>query len=313
VRFLLTGASGYLAHALALMLVGEGRTVVLASRGPLSPENKVPGCQEVRIDYSSEVSIKKALVDIDVVIHCAGLNASDSATDPDLAFKVNSENTKVLIEHAIGSVACFVYISTIHVYSSNLRGLITEASSTTNAHPYATSHLSGERHVQNNSHFFPEGAFSIRLANTFGVPIEAKSTGWNLVINQLCQQAVRNQQITLNSDPSTERNFIPISSAIQEIKTLIDDKSRPKNVNTFNIGSAQNYNLGQVALIISEVFFKLFSSKLVLNFQHSNYNQRNQFNFSSLFTTFDNYDIEEEIAALLISTELLRPKGLLDE
>ena len=196
-RYLLTGASGYLAQAFASTLKESGKDVVLASRAPISKENRLAGCEEVLIDYMDTESIRSAIQDVNTVIHCAGLNASESLANPGLAERVNSENTKNILEKSIGIVDCFVYISTIHVYSSKLSGEIHEDTKTTNQHPYATSHLHGEYQVQKNATYFAKGAFSVRLANTVGVPIGVRSPGWDLVINDLCNQAIQNQKIVL--------------------------------------------------------------------------------------------------------------------
>ena len=39
---------------------------------------EIPGCRNIQIDFADDCSISSALDDIDVVIHCAGINASDS-------------------------------------------------------------------------------------------------------------------------------------------------------------------------------------------------------------------------------------------
>jgi UDP-glucose 4-epimerase len=308
-RYLLTGASGYLAQAFALKLKEFGEEVVLASRTPLAGSRRVSGCKEVLIDYTDPRSIRNAVGGVDTVIHCAGLNAFESAENPDLAETVNSKNTQLIVENSIGLVDCFVYISTIHVYDSDLSGVITESTKPTNSHPYAISHLHGEEHVQRYSQNFPKGAFSIRLANTFGVPIGETSLGWNLVINDLCRQAVQNQKIVLKSNPTTIRNFIPISRATQSIYQIVNDYSTSNRISHFNLGANQNLSLGEVVSIITREYLKLFGSRIEVDYEKNTHSDKQDFSFNSNYLIFKNISFEEEVSKLLIRAYELRPRG----
>jgi UDP-glucose 4-epimerase len=308
-RYLLTGASGYLAQAFASTLKDSGEDVVLASRAPISKENKLAGCEEVLINYTDAESIRSAIQGVNTIIHCAGLNAIESIADPELAERVNSENTRMLIEKSIGIVDCFVYISTIHVYSSKLSGEIDENTKTTNPHPYATSHLHGEHQVQRNASFFAKGAFSIRLANTFGVPISENSLGWDLVINELCKQAIQNQKIVLRSDPNTVRNFIPVSGATQSILGVINEYSISSQISHFNLGSNRNLTLGDVVSLIAHEYYKKFGSRIEVIYEFKEVCEKVEFRFKSEHLDFAAVEFNEEISGLLQRAYELKTKG----
>ena len=82
---------------------------------------------------------------VDVVIHTAGMNAQECASDPEQALAFNGTVTADLVSSAVKQgVQKFIYLSTAHVYKEPLVGTISESSQTTNTHPYATSHLAGE-------------------------------------------------------------------------------------------------------------------------------------------------------------------------
>jgi UDP-glucose 4-epimerase len=298
-RYLLTGASGYLAQAFASTLKDSGEDVVLASRAPISKENKLAGCEEVLIDYTDSESIRSAIQGVNTVIHCAGLNASESLANPELAERVNSENTRNIIEKSIGIVDCFVYISTIHVYSAKLSGEINEDTETTNQHPYAISHLHGEYQVQRNAARFKKGALSVRLANTFGVPIGENSLGWDLVVNDLCRQAIQNQKIVLRSDPNIVRNFIPISRATQSILGFINGYSMSSRISHFNLGANCNLSLGHVVSMIADEYFKKFGTRIEVVCENQEYAEKLDFRFKSDYLIFETIKFDEEISKVL--------------
>lgn len=310
-RYLLTGASGYLAQAFASMLVESGKDVVLASRAPISKENKLTGCEEVIIDYMDTESIRSAIQGVNTIIHCAGLNARESMINPGLAKRVNTENTRNIIEKSIGIVDCFVYISTIHVYSSKLSGEIHEDTNATNKHPYATSHLNGEYHVQRNAAHFSKGAFSVRLANTFGAPIGEKSPGWKLVINDLCKQAIQDQKIVLRSDPNIVRNFIPISRATRSILEIINEYSMSSRISHFNLGANRNLSLGEIVLMIAHEYFKKFGTRIEVVYENEGYIEKLDFNFKSDYLVFETMKFDEEISKVLLRALELKTRKTL--
>lgn len=310
-RFLITGGSGYLAQALAEHLVSLGEEVLLASRQGDNQRHKVAGCSYIVIDYLQTSKLGNVLEGIDVVIHCAGLNAAESSKNPQLAEEVNTRYTEWLVNQSVGLVKSFIYISTIHVYSSKLSGEIDELTETNNQHPYALSHLNGEKALLMRVSEFPNGAFSIRLANTFGLPIEPSSTGWDLVINELCKQAILNHKITLRSDPNTERNFIPLASAVERIVQLIFYTSRDLTIGTYNLGAISNKSLREVTTLIKNICLNMFDLDIQVNFPVTPTTSDTHFVFKSLNINFDNYDLEDSITKLLSHTKVYHEKGLL--
>jgi UDP-glucose 4-epimerase len=309
-HFLVTGGSGYLAQALGHFLITQNETVTLASRNAITNLMEIPGCRNIQIDFADDCSISSALDDIDVVIHCAGINAYDSLKNPTLAEQVNSKNTLRIIEQAQGRVKTFVYISTIHVYSDNLRGEITESSKTVNEHPYALSHLNGEMHVRKFAHLFPEGAFSVRLANTFGIPINTESSGWDLVINNLCRQAVQKNKIQLNSNPLIARNFLPIDIASAGIYELILKRDVYKSIQVFNLGADKNMTLGEVSILISKACLELFGLNIKPEYPNpTNILQDDSFKFTSMYIQFKSVDIFDAIRNLLREIQIMNING----
>jgi UDP-glucose 4-epimerase len=236
-----------------------------------------------------------------LVIHAAGLDAASSAKNPSLANLVNSDYTNRMAQiSANAGVERFVYISTAHVYRSPLIGKVDELTPLTNPHPYAASHANGELALQRLADSFPAGAFSIRLANTFGIPISKVSSGWKLAINELCKSAIKESKLLLRSDPNLIRNFIPIKNAAEEIVRYSANFSEVPRISSINIGDRYSRTLREVVLTIQKEAKELFKLDIELNVQRT-VAETESFEFTSLHHRMNAYDFDLAIRELLSS------------
>jgi len=244
---LITGGFGFLGGRLGQYL-SENYNVILGSRSDQSKPNWLSIAKTLKIDWDDETSLNDACNLVDIVIHASGLNAQECSSDPEKALLVNGVYTQNLVKAAINqSVKKFIYLSTAHVYSDNLLGVITEDTPTTNSHPYATSHVAGENAVLlaiKQEHV--EGAV-VRIANAFGRPVSKHVNCWMLLVHDLCKQAVVQGSLTLNSDSSIVRNFVTIEDFCAAIELLIEGSNTS---NIINIGSKKAHTIGEMAIKI---------------------------------------------------------------
>jgi len=111
-KILLTGSSGFIGQALARRLLAEGHRLRLPVRSPLpwQSENAIVfdfDGLEAPTDWSA------ALVGIDVVVHCAGLTASDQLAE---YRRCNVEGSVRLASQAARAGARrFIFVSTVEV------------------------------------------------------------------------------------------------------------------------------------------------------------------------------------------------------
>lgn len=146
---LVTGASGFIGHALLHELVRSGRRVCALSRRALpSPWcASAPGVHAVVADLEQPATLPRALDGVDTVVHLAG---ALGGTDPGRLRAVNvtgSRNLAVAARQA--GVRTFVHVSSAAVYGER-HGLVLlgEADETAPASPYGQSKLDGERAVR---------------------------------------------------------------------------------------------------------------------------------------------------------------------
>jgi UDP-glucose 4-epimerase len=244
VNVLITGGFGFLGGRLGQYLFKD-YNIILGSRFSQDTPNWLSEAEVVEIDWDSEASLNDACNLVDIVIHASGLNAQECVSDSERALLVNGIYTQNLVKAAINqSVKKFIYLSTAHVYSDNLLGVIAEDTPTKNTHSYAISHVVGENAVLLAvRQEYIEGAV-VRIANAFGRPVSKDVNCWMLLVNDLCKQAVVEKSLTLNGDSKIVRDFVTIRDFCSAIRFLIEDNNTS---NIVNIGSGKSHTIGEMA------------------------------------------------------------------
>ena len=186
----------------------------------------------------------------DVVIHSAGMNAKDCIANPEGAIGFNGEETGNFVRaSARAGVKKFIFLSTVHVYSSPLIGNYTEKDTATNLHPYAYSNLIGEAKViEETIKANKTKGIILRLSNAVGSPIHKKVNCWDLVVNDLCKQVIENSKIKILSRPNIERDFFPIIFLEKTIHKFLFEEDIHENI--FNFCSSKSMTLKQIAELV---------------------------------------------------------------
>ena len=250
-------------------------------------------------DWDNLDLLNSACKNVNIIVHSAGMNASDCVKNPTEAFKINAVATGNLVKAAIrNKVQKIIYFSTAHVYKERFYGDINEATSISNLHPYATSHVAGEsilRWFHKNNEI---DVIVLRMSNAYGYPVNNNKSCWNLFVNNLCKQVVETGTMVVHSDPSQQRNFLPVSSVCNVVEHFICSGNR-QNIPVYNLGSLTTNTLLEMATIIQS------RCEVVLNFKPiikcSSFNdivQRKNLEFSidkllAQGLTFDSNNFEE--------------------
>ena len=242
---LITGGFGFLGGRLGQYLSCD-YNVILGSRSDQYAPDWLPLSKTIKNDWESERSLFNACESVDIIIHTSGLNAQECSNDPEKALLVNGTYTQRLIDAAVKQgVKKIIYLSTAHVYSNNLTGVIAEDMLATNDHPYATSHTIGEEAVLSAASQGNTDGVVVRIANTFGRPASIDVNCWMLLVNDLCRQAVVEKSLTLYGDSEIVRDFVTIDDFCSTIEFLIGDENASGNI--VNIGSGESYTVGDMA------------------------------------------------------------------
>jgi UDP-glucose 4-epimerase len=251
---LLTGGfgniGGRVSSAMSDLQIGE---IKLSSRQYRTAPSWAPTALPVHLDLLSTTSVIAALQDVAQVVHLASMNDIDCAADPKLASQINVTGTKVLLESAISQgVSRFIYFSTIQVYGSPLDGHISENSHTNPVHPYGATHLSAENLVINAHQAGLIEGIVLRCSNGFGVPMDPEVRIWQILVNDLCKQAVLTEKLVLKSDGSQLRNFIPLEDVCRGIIHSLSMSLSANETPIFNLGSSHSCSVLDMAQLIAQ-------------------------------------------------------------
>tara|TARA_B100000886_G_scaffold339584_1_gene305517 strand:- start:1755 stop:2684 length:930 start_codon:yes stop_codon:yes gene_type:complete len=286
-RVLITGGFGFLGGRLGKYLSTLGYEVILGSRKKRIKPKWVKKGSTVQLEWENHDSLLKICEGVDIVVHAAGLNALESKLDPKLAFKVNGDFTKSLFLAAEScGVKKFIFISTAHVYKPNIEGLIHENSLTTNKHPYAESNVLGENLILSSKNKEIEKVV-IRLSNSFGAPERKEADCWNLVINNLCKEAVEKKSLTINGPSDNYRNFITMTDVCCAIEFLIKENKIFNSI-IFNLGD-RTKSIYEMALLINRCLKEVLNIDVPI-IEKGEYSPR-------------------ELKSLKFSSELIKSKG----
>ena len=250
---LLTGGFGNLGGRIAAALHDHGYwDIRLASRSHTSAPAWAPLADVMHLDVLDAADVARSCRGVTAVVHLAALNDRQAAHDPELAEAVSGRGTDALVSAALeNDVQRFIFMSTAHVYSSPLHGVITESTPTTNQHPYATSHISGERAVAERHDKERFLGIRVRCANGFGYPMSPDVDIWHTLVYDLCKQVVATQRITLRSSGLQQRNFIPVSDICAAILHFLQLDAAEVSDGLFNLGGSSSTTVLEMATVVA--------------------------------------------------------------
>jgi UDP-glucose 4-epimerase len=253
-RTLITGGFGYLGGRFAqFRAAASADELRLGSRRRAEAPAWLPDAMPVQTQWDCPTSLEEACAGMDAVVHAAGMNASDCASDPVGALEVNAVAVARMLRAAVKQgVKRFLYVSTAHVYASPLAGLITEETPPASLHPYATSHRAGEDVVRAAHQRGDIEGIVVRLSNAYGAPADSGANCWMLLINDLCRQAATTRAMTLRSAGLQRRNFIPITDACRAIDALLNAPQENVPAVVINVGGDWSPTVWEAASLVQE-------------------------------------------------------------
>ncbi|MFW5921429.1 MAG: NAD-dependent epimerase/dehydratase family protein, partial [Polyangiales bacterium] len=119
-RALVTGATGFLGGHVVDALGARGHeTRVLARATSRTEDLEARGLEVVRASFDDAESLRRALRDVDVVVHAAG---GGIAKDVAALYRANTRSTRALLEAAPSSLRRFVLVSSIAAHGPSAEG-----------------------------------------------------------------------------------------------------------------------------------------------------------------------------------------------
>jgi nucleoside-diphosphate-sugar epimerase len=252
-KYLVTGAAGFVGSAITSELISKGEDVVAidAFLGGLYPiEEKLIRAQKLSSDLGVQVSsqnLNDGLViekDVDVVIHSAAMpGLAYSWENPD-DYIWNNELATLNLVKSINQAKTprFVFISTSSVYGKVAVG--DERSVPQPVSPYGATKLAAEKMI--GLVLSSETSFSIaRLYSVYGPGQRS-----DMAYNRFIYSALRDEEITIFGDGSQSRSNTFIDDAVDGVLLTVE-KGADRDI--YNIGGGETVQLNSAVETIFDL------------------------------------------------------------
>lgn len=252
-RFLITGAAGFLGSALANRLVREDNIVRgLDDLSTGDPAALLPEIHLTRGDINDRPKLWTLLQDVDCVYHLAArVSVPESILYPREYNQVNVGGTVTLMEamRDVG-VRRVVLISSGAVYGEQTTQPLKENLVPDPRSPYAVSKLSAEYYVRTIGMLWGIETVALRVFNAYGPgqhlpPVHAP------VIPYFLRQACHNGTIVVHGDGSQTRDYVYLDDAVN---AMVAASTAPGiNQKVINIGSGTETNIRELVNLVIDV------------------------------------------------------------
>lgn len=252
-RYLITGAAGFLGTALANQLIHQGhyvRGVDDLSTG--DPSNLSSEIIFTRGDVNDRPKLWTLLQDIDCVYHLAArVMVPESVLYPREYNHVNVGGTVTLMEamRDVG-VRRVVFASSGAIYGNQQQQPVTETSTPNPRSPYAVSKLSAEYYTHTIGSLWGIETVCLRIFNAYG-PGQQMPAAHPPVIPHFFKQAHQNGTLVIHGDGNQTRDYIFVDDVVQALTA----SSTAEGINrlTINIGSGVETSIRELAKQVIDI------------------------------------------------------------
>ena len=229
-KFLITGARGFLGSRFATLLRERGHAVEALSR-PGSAERARLDEYEVETLDAGSPDVRRLVAGCDAVLHLAGVpDPARAAADPARAVRENAGATLNLLEACLEHGAGLVYPSTVR------------AARVPPPDAYALSKRLGELACE--LHRAP--AVVLRLTSVFG-PGQVAWEGATGAIAAFAARALEGTPIVISGDAERTRDFVYVDDVVAAVETIVAERRFDA---TFVLSSGVTTSLREAAELV---------------------------------------------------------------
>lgn len=251
-RYLITGAAGFLGAALSNRLAKQGHTV----RGvdDLSTGDPAALSEDVhftRGDVNDRPKLWTLLQDVDCVYHLAArVLVPESVLYPREYNQVNVAGTVSLMEamRDVG-VRRVVFISSGAVYGNQAQQPVREDARPDPRSPYAVSKLAAEFYVNTIGRLWGIETVCLRVFNAYG-PGQQLPPVYTPVIPNFLRQAILEGTIIIHGEGNQTRDYVYKDDVV---RAMVAAATAPDiNQLTINVGSGRDVSVRDLARLVLE-------------------------------------------------------------
>ncbi len=213
-RFLVTGATGFLGSRFATLLTERGHDVVGVARSDRKPRAVTPPVPLHAGDAGDEAT-REAVGGRDAVLHFAGVpDPGGARRDPVRAIRENVATTVGLLDACARDGRCGL------VYPSTVRAAVDPPPDA-----YALSKRLGEEACRLHA----ATTAVVRLTSVFG-PGQVAWEGATGAIASFAARALADEPIVIPGDPLRTRDFLYVDDAVVAVETLVAERDANESV-----------------------------------------------------------------------------------
>jgi nucleoside-diphosphate-sugar epimerase len=256
-RFLVTGAAGFIGSHLVERLLCDGHTVVaLDDFSTGRRENLAPFIDRVELIEASITDLdacQRAARNADFVLHQAALGSVPrSVVDPAGTHDVNATGTlNMLIAAREAGVRRFVYAGSSSAYGDTPELPKREDMLARPRSPYAVAKLAGEQYLAAFHTTYGLETITLRYFNVFG-PRQDPSSQYAAVIPKFITAALHNEAPTIFGDGEQTRDFTYVTNVVDANLRACEAPSNAAG-QVFNIGGGRQMSLNELWRRIREL------------------------------------------------------------
>jgi UDP-glucose 4-epimerase len=246
-KFLITGAAGFLGSALANQLAREGHLVRgLDDLSTGDPSSLTPEVAFTRGDINDRPKLWTLMQDVQCVYHLAArVLVPESLLYPREYNQVNGGGTVTLMEamRDVG-VRRVVFISSGAIYGNQANQPVAESATPEPRSPYAVSKLAAEYYVRTIGQLWGIETVVLRVFNAYGPgqhlpPVHAP------VIPAFLRQARLNGTLVVHSDGQQSRDYVYLDDVVSGMSAAASIPAA--NGQIINIGSGKETTVRELA------------------------------------------------------------------
>jgi len=263
--YLVTGGAGFIGSNIVEELLKRGQSVRVLDNFITGSKKNLEFVKNYKLqttnykliegDIRSKADCRKALKDVDYVIHQAAMRSvPKSVDDPFLTNDININGTlNLLYESAKHKVKRFVYASSSSVYGEAEQFPQKETFNPRPVSPYGVSKLAGENYCKAFSATFGLYTVSLRYFNVFG-PRQNPESKYSAAIPGLLSRMLKDKGPVIEWDGEQSRDFTYVKNVVDA--NLAAATAKNADGEAFNIACGMSISINHIAKSLNKVLGK---------------------------------------------------------
>ena len=222
-HILVTGSSGFIGSAVVRSLIASGRLVRPTSRRSVDELTNEFGLPVIRFDVIEDIDSKNEVFNgVKTLIHCATPNDIQSR-EADGGIPLAVSGTFRLLEEAVRhGIKRIIFLSTLQVYGTELKGFVDELSPINCESVYGLNHYLGEEICRLAARLHGIDIVVLRPSNVYGIPCVSTVSRSTLVPMCFIAEALNKGSLTIRSSGLQRRNFVSLYEVSEIIEKILD-------------------------------------------------------------------------------------------